>query len=101
MVLGMMTDAWNPRTKRLKQEDCHKLEASQGYIANSCLQNKQKKQTAKVNRNLNMISHFQSCNKGQAWWHMFLTPALGRQRRISEFESKRVYKVSSRTARAT
>lgn len=37
MVLGMMTDAWNPSTKRLKQEDCHKFEASQGYIANSCL----------------------------------------------------------------
>jgi hypothetical protein len=34
------------------------------------------------------------------WWHMPLIPALGRQR-ISEFKASLVYRVSSRTARAT
>jgi hypothetical protein len=35
------------------------------------------------------------------WWRTPLIPALRRQRQISEFESSLVYKVSSRTARAT
>ena len=36
------------------------------------------------------------------WWHMPLIPALGgRGRRISEFEANLVYRVNSRTARAT
>jgi hypothetical protein len=36
------------------------------------------------------------------WWRTPLIPALGRQRQaISEFEANLVYKVSSRTARAT
>ena len=34
------------------------------------------------------------------WWHTPLIPALRRQR-ISEFKARLVYKVSSRTARAT
>jgi hypothetical protein len=33
------------------------------------------------------------------WWHPPLIPALGRGRRISEFEACLVYRVSSRTAR--
>jgi hypothetical protein len=38
----------------------------------------------------------------QAWWCTPLILALGRQRRrLSEFESSLVYRVSSRTARAT
>jgi hypothetical protein len=43
----------------------------------------------------------------QAWWHTPLIPALGLGlglglgRRISEFEANLVYKVSSRSARAT
>jgi hypothetical protein len=41
-------------------------------------------------------------NMCRAWWCMPLIPALGRQRqRISEFKASLVYKVSSRTARAT
>ena len=36
------------------------------------------------------------------WWRTPLIPALGRQSRwISEFEASLVYKMSSRTARAT
>jgi hypothetical protein len=35
----------------------------------------------------------------QAWWRMPPIPALGRQ--ISEFKASLVYRVSSRTARAT
>jgi hypothetical protein len=38
----------------------------------------------------------------RAWWHTPLIPALGsRGRQISEFEASLVYKVSSRTAKAT
>jgi hypothetical protein len=36
------------------------------------------------------------------WWHTPLIPGLGgRGRQISEFEASLVYRVSSRTARAT
>jgi hypothetical protein len=35
------------------------------------------------------------------WWHTPLIPALGRGRWISEFKARLVYRVSSRTARAT
>ena len=36
------------------------------------------------------------------WWNTYLVPALGgRGRQISEFEDNLVYKVSSRTVRAT
>jgi hypothetical protein len=38
-------------------------------------------------------------NPAGQWWHMPLIPALGRQ--ISEFEASLVYRMSSRTARAT
>jgi hypothetical protein len=41
----------------------------------------------------------QKCLSCRAWWHTPLIPALGKQ--ISEFEASLVYKVSSRTARAT
>jgi hypothetical protein len=34
------------------------------------------------------------------WWHMPLIPALGKQRQV-DFEVSLVYRVSSRTARAT
>jgi hypothetical protein len=34
------------------------------------------------------------------WWHTPLIPALGRQA-VSEFEASLVYRMSSRTARAT
>jgi hypothetical protein len=41
-------------------------------------------------------------DSGRAWWRMLLILALGRQRqRISEFKASLVYKVSSRTAKAT
>jgi hypothetical protein len=41
-------------------------------------------------------------NKAGQWWHTPLIPTLGgRGRRISEFEASLVYRVSSRTARAT
>jgi hypothetical protein len=41
-------------------------------------------------------------NSGRAWWCRPLIPALGgRGRRISEFKTSLVYRVSSRTARAT
>jgi hypothetical protein len=35
------------------------------------------------------------------WWRTPLFPALGRGRRTSEFKASLVYRVSSRTARAT
>ena len=35
------------------------------------------------------------------WWRTRLVPALGGVRQISEFEASLVYRVSSRTARAT
>jgi hypothetical protein len=35
------------------------------------------------------------------WWCTPLIPVLGRRRRISEFKASLVYRVSSRTARAT
>jgi hypothetical protein len=36
------------------------------------------------------------------WWHTPVIPALGRQRKAdSEFKASLVYKVSSRTGRAT
>jgi hypothetical protein len=37
--------------------------------------------------------------RGQ-WWYMPLIPALGRQRQ-AEFKARLVYKVSSKTTRAT
>jgi hypothetical protein len=39
----------------------------------------------------------------QAWWHITLFPALGRQRQadVCEFKASLVYRVISRTARAT
>jgi hypothetical protein len=38
----------------------------------------------------------------RVWWNTYLVPALGgRGRQISEFEDNLVYKVSSRTVRAT
>jgi hypothetical protein len=44
-------------------------------------------------------------NLSQTWWRTPLIPALGKQhlgsRWISEFKASLVYKVSSRTARAT
>jgi hypothetical protein len=41
-------------------------------------------------------------HSSRAWWHTPLIPAFWRQRQaISEFEASLVYKVSSRTARAT
>jgi hypothetical protein len=40
---------------------------------------------------------------GPAWWHMPLIPSLGRQshENLYEFKASLVYRVSSRTARAT
>jgi hypothetical protein len=50
-------------------------------------------------------SHFKKLGSSRAWWQTPLILALGRQRQadfwISEFEASLVYKVSSRTARAT
>jgi hypothetical protein len=37
---------------------------------------------------------------GRVWWRTPIIPALGRGRRISEFEASLVYELSSRTARA-
>jgi hypothetical protein len=39
--------------------------------------------------------------KAVQWWHTPLIPAGGRNRQISEFEASLVYRMSSRTARAT
>ena len=45
------------------------------------------------------------CSKAEQWWHMPLVPALRRQRQrqedLCEFEVNVIYRVSSRTARAT
>ena len=42
-------------------------------------------------------------NRGQAWWHKNLIPALRKQRQVDlcECEASLVYIASSRTARAT
>jgi hypothetical protein len=51
-----------------------------------------------------VLSQQQNKNRtlSREWWRTPLVPALGRQRQaISEFEASLVYKVSSRTARAT
>jgi hypothetical protein len=43
-----------------------------------------------------------NCFSAGSWWRTPLISALGRQRQAnSEFEASLVYKVSSRTARAT
>ena len=50
-------------------------------------------------------SLFQTTSKevsAEQWWHTPLIPVLGRQRQwISEFKASLVYKVSSKTVRAT
>jgi hypothetical protein len=48
------------------------------------------------------LSVRQKDKKTGQWWPKPLIPVLGRQRQeISDFEASLVYKVSSRTARAT
>jgi len=49
------------------------------------------------------ISYIRKWISSQAWWHMPLIPALGRQRQV-DFGVHKVslfYRVSSRTSRAT
>jgi hypothetical protein len=56
-----------------------------------------------VQDSLNYIHMSLKTNKqtnSRAWWRKPFIPALGRQRQ-AEFEASLVYKVSSRTARAT
>jgi hypothetical protein len=48
---------------------------------------------------LGVLDKMKKSKVSRAWWPTPLIPALGRQ--ISEFEASLVYKVSSRTARAT
>ena len=49
-----------------------------------------------------IIFHIVIVLPGPVWWCTPLIPALGRQRQVnSEFKASLVYKVSSRTARAT
>jgi hypothetical protein len=53
-------------------------------------------------KNLSLYLKKKKKNKAGRWWPTPLITALGRQRQaISEFEASLVYKVSSRTARAT
>jgi hypothetical protein len=49
---------------------------------------------------LSFVFHLKSSGAGW-WWRTPLIPSGGRGRRISEFETSLVYKVSSRTARDT
>jgi hypothetical protein len=49
-----------------------------------------------------ILSLYTKCSPAGQWWRMPLIPALGgRSRWISEFGTNLVYRVSSRTARAT
>jgi hypothetical protein len=45
--------------------------------------------------------HDKATHKRKEWWHTPLIPALGRQADFYDFEANLVYRVSSRTARAT
>jgi hypothetical protein len=45
---------------------------------------------------------FKIIKYARQWWRTLLIPALGRRgKQISEFETSLIYRVSSRTARAT
>jgi hypothetical protein len=46
------------------------------------------------------LNNLKNRKNARRWWHTPLTPALG-SRWISEFETSLLYRVSSRTARAT
>jgi hypothetical protein len=53
-------------------------------------------------RNLFQVPNIKNTSINRAWWRTPLIPTLGgRGRQISELEASLVYKVSSRTARAT